>query len=343
MAANPTPRQIVKGLLQGVAPPRALFLPIVFSLGCRVENVSLRAFLGNPTKISNSLRRIRSYLRSDELACYFDPYLEVEALGGTLHWKNEDLPPELCWPPHANLGQLWHNLRPPEMAAQEGRTPVAVEVIRRLKSMLREECLLMVGATGPFTLASSVLGMDRDDVRRSRDFPAPAVEFTASVTAQISTKFVEAGADLVLVVEEVLPIVSAQSCDWWVSLLTPILNVIRFYEVLPILLLTDGRSVAANWEILFSQKWECVLCPTIEGLGLGSATEVPESMANGMGMAIPLELFHSHESASGDLLESIRHVVTKLQPVLLTTAGDVPATADMKRVSTLLGELRRLI
>ncbi len=84
MEVNPTPRQIAKGLLKGIVPARPLFLPIVFSLGAKVENVPLGMFLRNPTKIASSLRQIRSHLRSDGVACYFDPYLEVEALGATL-------------------------------------------------------------------------------------------------------------------------------------------------------------------------------------------------------------------------------------------------------------------
>ena len=65
MAETFNPRQAVKGLLQGIAPPRALFLPIVFSLGARIENLPLRNFLSNPTKISNALRQIRAHLRAD--------------------------------------------------------------------------------------------------------------------------------------------------------------------------------------------------------------------------------------------------------------------------------------
>src|SRR5271154_6975036 len=83
------PRQAVRGLLQSIAPQRPLFLPIVFSLGARIENVSLRNFLTNPTKISNALRQIRTHLRSDGITCYFDPYLEAESLGGVLDWKSD--------------------------------------------------------------------------------------------------------------------------------------------------------------------------------------------------------------------------------------------------------------
>lgn len=106
MAGKPIPREIVQALLRGIAPPRPLFLPIVFSHAARVENMPLRAFLANPTKISNSLRQIRARLHSDGIACYFDPFLEAEALGATLQWDAEDRPPSLQWPEHMKRGGL---------------------------------------------------------------------------------------------------------------------------------------------------------------------------------------------------------------------------------------------
>src|SRR6202158_927360 len=98
MAETFNPRQAVKGLLEGIAPPRPLFLPIVFSLGARIENLPLRNFLSNPTKISNALRQIRTHLRSDGLTCYFDPLLEAEALGGALDWDAQGQRASLRWP-----------------------------------------------------------------------------------------------------------------------------------------------------------------------------------------------------------------------------------------------------
>lgn len=340
--ADPTPRQVIKGLLQGIAPARPLFLPIVFSLGCRVENVSLRTFLSNPTKISNSLRQIRGYLQCEGLACYFDPSLEADALGGTLEWMSEDHPPRISWPT-LDLDRLQGGWPSPEDMAQRGRVPVACEVIRRLKSTLREQCLLMAGVTGPFTLASGLFGLGHGEVRSRLDLPLPVVEFAASVTSQISTKFVEAGADLILVVERVLPTLSAERCEEWASLLAPAFNVIRFYEALPVLLLTDSISVAANRDALFNREWECVLCPTLRGLEFDSSTGILESKVQALGVAMPIELFDSAESGGQGFLESIHRRVAELQPVLITTAGDLPPATDLKRATKILAELRRQV
>src|SRR6266849_3697215 len=174
MVEGPTPRQMAKGLLQGISPPRPLFLPIVFSLGARVENLPLRAFLGNPTKISNSLRRIRSHLRPDGVACYFDPNLEAEALGATLCWEEDDRQAKVQWSAPAGKGELPERLLSPEQAAKSGRVSVAVEVIRRLDTLLRDESLLMAGVTGPFTLAARLTQLDAENTLHFEELPPPA-------------------------------------------------------------------------------------------------------------------------------------------------------------------------
>ncbi len=92
-----------------------------------------------PTKITNSLRQIRTHLRSDGVACYFDPYLEAEALGATSQYVAEDQSPTLQWPHRAEPGELPENVRSPEDTAKSARVAVAVEVIQRLKSLMRDD------------------------------------------------------------------------------------------------------------------------------------------------------------------------------------------------------------
>src|SRR4029079_17940033 len=106
----------------------------------KTEDFPLEAFLGNATKISNSLRQISGHVRSDGLSCYFDPYLEAEALGGLGEWSDQG--PALHWPEHFARGELPEGLHSPEEAMKRGRVGVALEVIRRLKSLLRDDSLL---------------------------------------------------------------------------------------------------------------------------------------------------------------------------------------------------------
>src|SRR5580698_11313784 len=336
-----TPRQILKGLLQGAPPPRPLFLPIVFSLGAKVENLKLPVFLGNATKITNSLRPIRTHLRSDGVACYFDPYLEAEALGATLQYAADDQRPTLKWPHISQAGELPENLRSTEDAAKSARVTVAVEVIQRLKSLMRDEPLLCSGVSGPFTLAAHLLDLRPTDAPPREDFSDAALEVAAATITQIATKFVEAGANVIFIQENIFPVFSAEHCDAWAESLAPAFNIIRFYAGLPVLLCTDPVSFAANREVVYARNWDCILCPAFP-LPASNAVEIapPPGRAN-IGIALPIAPLQPAASASAETFAQALHIImVDLRPVLVTTAGDVPASTDVKLLAK-IGEAIR--
>jgi len=342
MNVNLTPRQILKGLLQGTPPPRPLFLPIVFSLGAKVENLKLPAFLANATKITNALRQIRTHLRSDGVACYFDPYLEAEALGATLQYPPDDQSPTLQWPQPAGSGELPENLRSSEDAAKTPRVTVAVEVIQRLKSLLRDEPLLLAGVTGPFTLAAHLLNLRPVDVPPREDFSEAALELAAATITQIATKFVEAGANVIFIQESIFPVLSAEHCDAWAASLAPAFNIIRFYEALPVLLFSDEISFAANREVVFARNWDCILCPALN-LSAASGAEIapPLGCAN-IGFALPTAAFQpSATSTRENAAQWLHTIMMELRPVLVSTAGDVPASTDIKLLAKVGEAIRR--
>ena len=331
MIVNPAPRQIVEALLQGIPPPRPLWVPIVFSHGARMENLPLRTFLGNATKISNSLRQIRSYVRSDSISCYFDPFLEVEALGGRLEWDSEDQIPTLCWPGHAAKGEMPEDLRSPVEAVKSGRVSVAIEVIRRLKTLVRDDSLLMAGVTGPFTLAARIAQMADDDALRSEHFPDAALEIATSMMTKTSAAFVEAGANLIFIQEEILPPLSLASSEVWASRLAPAVNIIRFYQALPVLQLTKAASFADNSDVILQQHWDCVLCHTLNP-ALGPSIKVSPPQDSMLGIALPPDAFRPDETSDDDLDEFLNYAMSDLPPAMLTTADDVPVGTDMKRL-----------
>ena len=340
MAEDPTPRQMLKGLLQGVTPPRPLFVPIVFSLGAKLENLSRRAFLANPTKISNSLRQIRSHLRSDGVACYFDPFLEAEALGGMLEWLADDRPPTIRWPEPAVSGELPQGLRAPDEAAKCGRALVAVEAIRRLKSLLRDDPVLMAGVSGPLTLAARLVQLKPEGALRMEDLPSDALELASSASTQIAAAFGEAGANMIFIQEDFLPPLTGESSDTWAALLSPTVNVVRFYEAMPVLHLTNGRAFAQNCALILERQWNCLLCPALDGIASLAPGRVSGLGGTRLGIAAPYEAFRP-EQAGAEVHPSLARIISEVQPAIVTTVGDVPATADLKHLTRFHEEIER--
>jgi hypothetical protein len=336
-----TPRQMLNGLLQGAPPPRSLFLPIVFSLGAKVESLALPAFLRNATKITNSLRQVRTHLRSDGIACYFDPHLEAEALGATLQYAAEDHSPALQWPHVTEAGELPESLRSPEDAAQSPRVTVAVEVIRRLQSLTGDERLLCAGVSGPFRLAAQLLALRPTGAPPREDFSDVALDLAAATITQIATRFVEAGANMIFIEENIFPVFSAGHCDAWAESLAPAVNIIRFYAGLPVLLCSDPISFAANREVIYARNWDCILCPALPVSASGAVEIAPPPRRANIGIALPTAPFQPAASASAEnFAQSLHTIMMDVRPVLVTTAGDVPASTDVKLLAK-IGEAIR--
>jgi Uroporphyrinogen decarboxylase (URO-D) len=331
--AQLTPRQMMKSLLQGNPQPRSLIVPIVFALGAKIENLSFRAYLDNPTKISNSLRQIRTQLRTDGVACYFDPLFEMEALGGTPEWDETNQTRSIRWPEFAQKGELPARLRSPEEAANSPRVRTAVEVIRRLNSLLRDEPLLMAGVSGPFTLAARLTGIDPGAMRQGQEPPEPALEIAAAAITKITSALVEAGANLIFIHEEALPSLSPEKCQNWASLLAPLFNIVRFYEALPVLQISGESATADNIEAILQQSWDAVLCSASEQFIAPAQGHDENPM---FGCSVPLEVLETSESGGARALE-----LSNIKPALVTTDGDVPVTTDLKRLMNVFDAIAR--
>ncbi len=281
-------------------------MPLVFTVGSRLESVSSTEFMKNPTKITNALRQLRATLKLDGLCCYFDPSLEGVA-----------------------LEQAKFSAGSGDQVASKGRVPVAVEVLKRARVMLKDEPALIARITGPLTLARSQVVDPQHGA-----FDCRAVQSCAEALAGLAKAYVEAGADLILLVETVLPAPEPDMVDWWASLLVPIINVVRFYEAVPVLVLGDDLS-AAGARLLAERHWECVLCPTVAGVKLLS----PDAWKQGgaaLGIALPTEVFTDAPSE----VAGVQQMITDAKPVLLTTAGEISVSADLKHVSANLQRLR---
>ena len=333
MNAQLTPRQMMKGLLQGNPQERPLIVPIVFALGAKIENLSFRAYLDNPTKISNALRQIRTQLKTDGVACYFDPLLEAEALGGAPHWDETNQTRSIRWPESAQKGELPTRLRSAEEAANSQRVRAAVEVIRRLNSLLRDEPLLMAGVSGPFTLAARLTGIDPDAMHQGQEPSEPALELAAAAITKIASAFVEAGANLIFIYEEVLPSLSPDKCQNWASLLSPLFNIVRFYEALPVLQISSGSATVENVEVMLEQTWDAVLCSASEEF-IARARGRDENLM--LGCSVPLEALEASECGKARSPK-----LSGIKPSLVTTDGDAPATTDLKRLMSIFDAIAR--
>lgn len=321
-----TPRALIRAMVQGVRPPRPLLLPIVFSLGARLENVPLRAFLSNPTKIAGALRQLRGALALDGVVCYFDPYLEVEALGGEVQWYADGASRTLR-AGSTDLDTLRERVPSPGEIGQLGRIPVACEVVRRLKVMLPGEPALAVSVSGPRALAAQLTGEAPGE-----SVFEEATEFAAEVALALCKSFLDAGASVIFLREDAGAIRDPQC---WADLLNPIVNVIRFYEALPVLL--PASASAGDVPIAASAACEGLICPRTIDL---SAAALSPQIAALHSAYLPIQELLSSEASEAALITFLQTLPPDLGYGLLTTQNDIAAETDIKRLASLFKSLQ---
>src|SRR2546423_12161083 len=135
------PIPIVKALIQGQPPARRLFVPLIFALAARLENILLPNFVSNPTKIANSLIALYQRLRPDGVTCYFDLFIVAEALGCRLDWSTSY--PTFERPTRENAVKMVRRVS--SEVNQRDRLPVEMAVTDRFHGMMWSRPALVGG------------------------------------------------------------------------------------------------------------------------------------------------------------------------------------------------------
>jgi len=210
-----------------------------------------------------------------------------------------------------------------------------------MNSLPNREFLLMVGVTGPMALASQLTHMGKSENPELAAFPAEALELASSVVTQIATTFLEAGSDVVFLQEKIPAGLSGESCEQWSNLLAPAINVTRFYEALPVLLLGQSNTASENREMILRQRWDCLLCAPASLLPTRRTEGSPAAQGTTHGISLPLEIFAGGDASSEGAIANLREAVAQFHPAIITTAGDAPFATDMKQLKKVFEEIAR--
>jgi uroporphyrinogen decarboxylase len=133
----------------------------------------------------------------DGIPVCFDLQIEAEALGCKLGWADENPPAVLS---HPLAGQeIPGNIKP--LSPDMGRIPAVLDATRELRRKFPDLALYGL-VTGPFTLALHLLGTEIF----MKMFEDPAsinrlLNFTSEVTKSMSRYYMEAGCDIIAVVD----------------------------------------------------------------------------------------------------------------------------------------------
>lgn len=327
-------RSFIKTILKGDLPPTPCFIPIVFTLASKIENIPLTVFLSNPTRLVSALREFQGFLKSDGIIAYFNTSLEAEACGCKL---------DRTFHPSKILSHPLKEGASPEALAQvdvlsKGRIPIALETIKRLRSLIRDQAIVS-SITGPITLTFYLYGENFKDVVP----PSAAFNVAGNIALQLTRAYCEAGIDLLLIVEEEMPKTVNESLIGILrDLLRPVCNVAKYFEVLPVLMVqADIGESALNH--LFNIDTSCFVFSKVINLNLIEDLAIKKEKT--FAIPIPLNFLSLKRDELSSKLKALlpKGLQSYTRCAFITTGGEIPHNINLELFNESIKFIREAI
>ena len=309
------PIPIVKALVQGKPPERRIFVPLIFSLAAKLEDIPLSTFVNNPTKIANNLVALYRRLHPDGVTCYYDLTIVVEAIGCKIDWSTGS--PQVERPDRVSALHMLRQVH--GEVKQRGRFPVAMEVVYRLQGTLRNGPALVVGLPGPLRVAQQLFGEQYlQELVEEHDEALESFELLVDMTISVAQEFCLAGTHLLYFDEIDIP--RAFMSDWE-DMTVALWKTVRFHGALP-MLSTPHLVPLHDWvnAPLMSMK------PVMDGQEVHS--EWP------FALSLP---------ASGELPTDVSRLIHARQCALVVTDGEIPYQLEIQKLEQLVTAMRSLV
>jgi hypothetical protein len=325
---------VIRDLIKERLPSKPIFAPIIFTLSAKMENMPIRIFLSNPTKIVSAIRELQKFLRNDGVVAYFDTTLEAEACGCALDW--EYMSPKVV--SHLPKDERSFAEISRKKILDKGRMPVAIEVVKRLRALIRGGEVIIGSITGPLTLPFKLWG----DVGGS-DLYSEMLEAAGSIVLQSTRAFCEAGVNILLIVEESMPELNYELFqDKLHGILSTLCNVAKYYEVLAALMIR-GPLNEEQLGYFLDLAPSCFIFCNVADLDLVESLAIEKNKT--FGLPLPLHLFNLKRE---EIEPEIRRLIPKgsrnlTRCCLITTEWEIPYDVNLEGFNENIKIVRRSI
>ena len=202
--SKPFGKALVLSALRHEPTPAVPWVPFAGVHAGKLKGYTAREVLTDGDKLLESLLEVNRVYDPDGQPVLFDLQVEAEILGCELLWA-EDAPPSVVTHPLAAVLDVPTRLP----AAADGRLPLILDVMRRMKAAVGDHTALYGLITGPFTLATHLRGADIfTDFFDHPDFVNALLAYTLQVAERMSDLYLEAGMDVIAVVDPVISQIS---------------------------------------------------------------------------------------------------------------------------------------
>lgn len=176
-----------------------------------LKGYTAKEILVDGDKLFESLMEVNKMYTPDGMPVMFDLQIEAEIMGCELLWA-EDNPPSVVAHPYSGDKVIPCKCQIPKKT--DGRIPMVLDVMHRLKEEIGDQVALYGLICGPVTLASHIRGSEFFmDIIKDKEFAAQMVEFCAEVCIAMSNYYIEAGMDVIGVVDPIISQISPKAIE----------------------------------------------------------------------------------------------------------------------------------
>ncbi len=181
----------------------------------KLKGYTAEELLTDADKLVESLLEVKKLYTPDGMPVLFDLQVEAEILGCDLLWAKNN-PPSVKSHPFAEGNDLPCTCKIP--TEESGRIPMILDAMREVKEKIGDEVALYGLICGPFTLASHLRGSNIFmDMMKNQDYVRGLVGFCAEVACKMAEMYIEAGMDVIAVVDPLVSQISPKHIEKMLS------------------------------------------------------------------------------------------------------------------------------
>ncbi|MEG2626873.1 MAG: uroporphyrinogen decarboxylase family protein [Anaerovoracaceae bacterium] len=181
----------------------------------KIKGYTAEEILKDEDKLVECLIEANKLYTPDGLPVIFDLQVEAEILGCDLLWAQNN-PPSVKSHPLAGEKTIPCSCKIP--TEESGRLPMILSAMRKTKAAIGEDTALYGLICGPFTLASHLRGTDIFmDMVSDPAYVKDLVNYCAQVEIAVAQMYIDAGMDVIAVVDPLVSQVSPKHIDKMLS------------------------------------------------------------------------------------------------------------------------------
>lgn len=235
--------------------PRPPWVPFAGIHAGKLIDASAKDILLDGDLLFKALMEVNKIYRPDGQPVLFDLQIEAEILGCELLWADYS-PPSVATHPLAEATEAPCLCTIPQKT--DGRLPMALDVMKRMKAAVGETTALYGLTTGPLTLASHLRGTNLfKDMKRNPEFAHALIQYCVEVNKALAGYYIEAGMDVIAAVDPVVSQISAKHFEeFLLDGYTELFNFIREKGVFSAFFVCGDAT--RNIEIMCHSKPDCI-------------------------------------------------------------------------------------